>query len=707
MKKFLLLLFAGILIFGCEDTVDKTTSYDNTPRVEYSDCTACGECTINFHCPEDAIKVDPVTYTAYIDADKCTSCMSCINNFECPDNAFTLVKDVISPAQIENFTAVSDSFGKLVLEFTSPGDDSLSGRAYRYELSLKDPEGSNINTDFVEPVPQSAGSEENWILEELPPNTQIAIQILTYDEMQNFSVSQQQVMIMGEDVTAPAAISDLQENPGFYQIELSWTAPGDDGIQGTAAGYELRYSTENISPTNWGDAQIISQVPQPLIAGTQQGCIINDIEEEEEYYFAIKAYDENQNFSDMSNVVNSALLDDTIPPAQIDDLEISQNSITTESFQIEWTAVGDDGEVGSADYYVIKVHTENITSSNWNSIDEIVQNISPQEAGNLETLTISDLLTNTEYFVGIRVYDNSGNISQLSNIAQSTTNIIPDETPPAMIDDLFAEPTETAIELSWTATGDDGMEGTAHHYEIRISQQMITEDNWADANLLEGAPWPLTAGSLQDFTVEDLQQNITYYFAIKAFDESNNVSPLSNVPNGTLIDDTIPPEDITDLEVYEGVTTNLSTIKIMWTAPGDDGDQGTVDHYEIKYSTSPINSSNWDSATTFADVPDPQAAGATQFCYVNVLDPAVIYYFAIKAYDENNNVNQVSNSPGGKIVYQIDTAACRDCSHCIYDCDDNAIQQGPGYKYIDPDLCVACGECSCPWDLIYKAVVAY
>ncbi|MBT3756945.1 MAG: ferredoxin [Candidatus Cloacimonetes bacterium] len=59
------------------------------------------------------------------------------------------------------------------------------------------------------------------------------------------------------------------------------------------------------------------------------------------------------------------------------------------------------------------------------------------------------------------------------------------------------------------------------------------------------------------------------------------------------------------------------------------------------------------------------------------------------------------------MVYQINTAACHNCSNCIYDCDDDAILQGPGYKYIDPDLCVACGDCSCPWNLIYRAVVAY
>ncbi len=138
--------------------------------------------------------------------------------------------------------------------------------------------------------------------------------------------------------------------------------------------------------------------------------------------------------------------------------------------------------------------------------------------------------------------------------------------------------------------------------------------------------------------------------AIKAFDESDNVSPLSNVPNASLINDITAPADITDLVVYEGSTSNLSTIKIMWTAPGDDGSQGIADLYEIRYSTSLITASNWENAIIFNNPPVPQNAGTSQYCYVNVLEAATIYYFAIKAFDENGNVHQVSNSPAGKIV---------------------------------------------------------
>jgi len=596
-KIFLLLLLISLFVISCSDTLEKATNVIDKPRVEYSSCTSCYECVDLFDCPENAIKLDNRTQTMYIDADLCTGCMDCINLFTCPDDAFTIDVDNIKPAQINDIIAASDSIGKMNIQFTATGDDSTSGRAFRYELVLKNANDQIIENDFIAPLPQNAGAIENWDLENLPEDELVTIEIEAFDELEQASLpSNLEVLIMGEVI-------------------------------------------------------------------------------------------------------------DEDPPSSINDITVSSNSMN--SFQINWTAPGDDGELGIASYYIVKVHTETITDINWEALEEYEQNLIPQSAGDEEVLIIVDLDPVTEYFVGIKAVDEVENISQLSNIAQTSTTDIPDEIPPSAITDLQVDPTDEIIELTWTATGDDGDQGTAYNYEIRYSQSEITSGNWNDAELLEDPPWPLIAGSSQSYTVTDLEYGITYYFAIKAIDESENFSPLSNVPNGSLIIDIIAPSDITDLAVYEGSTTNLSTIKIMWTAPGDDGSQGTADHYEIRFSTYEITEASWASATLFNDPPDPQTAGTFQSCYVNVLDPAVIYYFAIKAFDENDNVNQISNSPAGKIVYQINTGPCRNCSNCIYDCDYDAILQGPGYKYIEPDLCQACGDCSCPWGYIYKAVVAY
>ncbi len=54
------------------------------------------------------------------------------------------------------------------------------------------------------------------------------------------------------DQTAPAAVTDLATGTvTTSSVDLSWTAPGDDGATGTATTYDVRYSTSTITAGNW------------------------------------------------------------------------------------------------------------------------------------------------------------------------------------------------------------------------------------------------------------------------------------------------------------------------------------------------------------------------------------------------------------------------------------------------------------------------
>ena len=147
----IILIFVLFLLISCTDSVKKILHFAEDIRIEYSKCTACYECINDFQCPEDAIKIDNRTYTVYIDTDKCVGCLKCINQFQCPENAITIKRDLIPPAEISNFDAFSNSIGELNIQFTATGDDSTSGRAFRYEFSLKDQNGIEIETDFEVP----------------------------------------------------------------------------------------------------------------------------------------------------------------------------------------------------------------------------------------------------------------------------------------------------------------------------------------------------------------------------------------------------------------------------------------------------------------------------------------------------------------------------------------------------------------------------
>ena len=1045
----IILIFVLFLLISCTDSVKKILHFAEDIRVEYSKCSACYECMNDFQCPEDAIKIDNRTYTVYIDSDKCVGCLKCINQFQCPENAITIKRDLIPPAEINDFNAVSNSIGELNIQFITTGDDSTSGRAFRYEFSLKDQNGIEIETDFEIPLPLQAGALEDWTFQDLPENEMLTVQLQAFDEVEQSCESiAQQVTIQGiiqdtippfpitdlsvgsvsqntillnwtavgddslegaaqsyiikisneeitiqnweeiaeyeqnlipqesgssesivisgldastnyfaaikvlddaqnlsslsnvisettsilpdetppaaindllaestqteitlswtstgddglegiayeyiikvhdapintsnwdeaetlpnpptplpsgspqsylfgdvqfgmvyyfairvyddvlneseisnvvnssllEDTTPPASILDLEVgsvsqntillnwtavgDDGFEgiaqsyiikidtleitngnwdnlpeyeqniipqesgtpesfiitglesstnyfaaikvlddfqnlsnlsnvvnaitseipdtippaaiddfqaessetEITLSWTSTGDDGLEGIAYAYEIKVYDELITEDNWDDATLLPNPPTPLPSGSQQNYSYLDAEPGTVYFFAIKVLDDVLNVSPLSNVVNSTLLEDTTPPAQITDLSVG--SVSTETIQLNWTAVGDDGFQGTAQSYIIKISTVEISNLNWELLPEFSQNMIPQAPGTLESIVITELEPSTNYYAAVKAIDDAQNLSTLSNVVNETTANLPDYTPPAAIDDLDAEPDQSDIILTWTATGDDGYEGTAYEYEIRYAEIPITEENWDEAELLPNPPVPLPPGSIQNYIFSDGIVGITYYFAIKVYDDVLNVSPISNNTTAILEEDLIPPSAITDLSVLEIIPVNLSTIKISWTAPGDDGDEGAASFYEIRYHNAPITELNWQNATLYPDPPEPEIAGTYQTCSVANLQAGTIYYFAIKAFDENSNAGDVSNSPGGKIVYQINHAACHNCSHCINTCNYGAISQGPGYKTINPELCTACGTCVsyCPWNLIHRFVVAY
>ena len=57
-----------------------------------------------------------------------------------------------------------------------------------------------------------------------------------------------------------------------------------------------------------------------------------------------------------------------------------------------------------------------------------------------------------------------------------------DTTPPATVTDLrVVNPTPTTLTLRWTAPGDDGNEGFAVAYDLRMSGQPILPDNFTQA----------------------------------------------------------------------------------------------------------------------------------------------------------------------------------------------------------------------------------
>ena len=106
-----------------------------------------------------------------------------------------------------------------------------------------------------------------------------------------------------EDITPPSAV-DLTAYKGIgNSADLNWYAPGDDGSVGTAASYEVVYSTSPIySDYDWSLATVVtSGIPTPSAAGAYQFMSITDLPWGATYYFNVRAVDAAGNMGPVSN----------------------------------------------------------------------------------------------------------------------------------------------------------------------------------------------------------------------------------------------------------------------------------------------------------------------------------------------------------------------------------------------------------------------
>jgi hypothetical protein len=212
--------------------------------------------------------------------------------------------------------------------------------------------------------------------------------------------------------------------------------------------------------------------------------------------------------------------------------------------------------------------------------------------------------------------------------------------------------------------------GRATSYDLRYRAVAVTGTDtlswWNAATQAAGEPVPRTAGQTDSARVAGLIPGTTYYFIIRTADEVPNWSGFSNIAVRSTTSDITAPAAVADLSIT-GTTGN--SLSLRWTAPGDDGNTGTASSYDIRYSTSPITTSNWTSATQATGEPAPAAAGTAQTFTVGGLLGSQTYYVAIRATDDRGNVAALSNVVNGTTTDTIPPAPVRDLS---YDSGDPA-----------------------------------
>lgn len=246
------------------------------------------------------------------------------------------------------------------------------------------------------------------------------------------------------------------------------------------------------------------------------------------------------------------------------------------------------------------------------------------EAYNSNSYTLDGLENEQVYEIRVEPIELAVSLEDDSVAVQSqgskafTFTIVPgDSVSPYAIEDLKVSEvgTDSAL-ISFSATGDDAMDGRAREYDIRFSRSRITEKNFEQAELISGSPEPGLPFSEQEIQLRNLEGGKEYYVAMRVKDEAGNVSLLSNSASFKTTDLQAPHAP----EISE-VVPGDEEAEVIWKAPLDDDVAGFY---------------------VYLETPDegelPLTIGKEKnHVYIPYLKNNITYRLSLSAFDESGN----------------------------------------------------------------------
>jgi hypothetical protein len=214
---------------------------------------------------------------------------------------------------------------------------------------------------------------------------------------------------------------------------------------------------------------------------------------------------------------------DRIRPAAVTDL--TGGSRSTTSLLLMWTVTGDDSLAGRADHVELRASLSPITPANFAS-GALVATGSPGNPGTLDSALVIGLQEAHLYYFAMRVHDDAGNVSALSNLIAILT---PGQAPGTIADLRVTAVNDTVVTLAWTATGDDGNSGRPASYSIAAAPGPLTSAGFDNAPIQLSKAATVDAGGAETATMTGLTRGRQWQFAVIAIDHTSTRGQISNV----------------------------------------------------------------------------------------------------------------------------------------------------------------------------------
>jgi len=230
-----------------------------------------------------------------------------------------------------------------------------------------------------------------------------------------------------------------------------------------------------------------------------------------------------------------------------------------DTLQLVWTAPGDDGAVGTAATYEVRVSTAPITLGNWSAASVVGPAPAPLPSGKRQGLTVRGLSSGTTYYFAMRTVDDAGNWSGLSNVL--SWDWAADVAPPSVPSGVAAVRLGSDVRVTWGPGADPDLDGYSVYRATsesgpfaRVNVTLVTPAEYLDTSVPAGVA--------------------AVWYQVTASDLSGNESAQSTAAQIQLI---APPEPWTLSPVYPNPSTTVQPVCIPIEIPAAGAGSAAVD----------------------------------------------------------------------------------------------------------------------------------
>lgn len=297
-----------------------------------------------------------------------------------------------------------------------------------------------------------------------------------------------------DDITPPSTISDLAPVSTHHDhADLQWTAPGDDGIIGTASFYDMRHRMSGpIDEVNFATSTAVAGEPSPHASGAIETFTVTGLTPSTTYWFALRTTDDAGNTSALSNIAATTTPTDTSAPALTG---VSVSNITVHSARVTWTtneAASSRVEWGTTSAYGSHTASSTLVTSH--------------------TLDLVSLLPSTLYHFIVSSADTHGNTATSSDAVFITlATSTPDAAPPVISGISITDITTASATVRWNTNEPANSlvrYGTTTAYGLNVNNTSL-----------------VTAHALPLFS---LIPATLYHFAVSSADAAGNTATSSD-----------------------------------------------------------------------------------------------------------------------------------------------------------------------------------